>query len=538
MASSRAEVAAIAAAFVIAALVPLTAEALTDDASAVLAKHASYVGQPQGVVLTYRYKATPKTTPAPTPTPKVDEPTFPPPSVTTYRRGALYRQVSEFGGVTEQEGFTGRAFWSANFNGYTVLNYEDAARQLLTANLIEGDLLANVPASSRGAQTIDGVAVDVVRITPENGIPAEIAFDRATGGYVQVKYNPDDPHRHATVHYGGYTEVAPGVRVPSRFHTSESGHWALTEKAMRVVTAEDLRGPVPTAKWNFTSTEPAPIEVKKYQQVYGFAPGGGAVYVKASIDGHVGNFLLDSGASSVVLYHPYADKLKLTMLGRTGISGIAGRSVRARFARVTSIDVGKNSLSNVIVVVAGNEFSREIDGILGFDFLAGALVDVDTANQTIRLLDVEKMQPTIAKGAYAFPVNLSGLVPSVPLKVNGLVTHPILDTGNSSFLTLSEELKTSGKIVALTDTVRVNNRQVEYAFTFYGIDGPVQYPEKCSRLLEVEIGPYRYQNVETCFASANVFGRDDGLVGFDFLKHFNWTFDYAESKLVLTPNGK
>jgi hypothetical protein len=57
-------------------------------------------------------------------------------------------------------------------------------------------------------------------------------------------------------------------------------------------------------------------------------------------------------------------------------------------------------------------------------------------------------------------------------------------------------------------------------------------------LNEIVIGPYKNQKVETCFGSAKVFGRDGGLIGFHFLKHFNWTFDYLESKLVLTPNGK
>ena len=27
-----------------------------------------------------------------------------------------------------------------------------------------------------------------------------------------------------------------------------------------------------------------------------------------------------------------------------------------------------------------------------------------------------------------------------------------------------------------------------------------------------------------------------GLLGIDFLKHFNWTFDYPDGKLILTPN--
>ena len=240
-----------------------------DSTAAILSKHAAYVGRPQGLVLTYRYTPSPKATAAPTPAPAASpEPSYPPYTLTIYRRGALYRQLSQFSGITRQEGFTGRAFWSANMNGFTVINYEKAARRLLTANEIDGDLLgADAVATSRGTQKVDGVDVDVVRITPANGIPAEIAFDRSTGGYVQVTYDPDDPYEKQVIHVDGYTEVAPGIRVPAGFHTGsgDRGSEKLVEKAVRAVTNDDLRGPVPTARWNFASTDTSPIQVVKYQ---------------------------------------------------------------------------------------------------------------------------------------------------------------------------------------------------------------------------------------------------------------------------------
>ena len=57
------------------------------------------------------------------------------------------------------------------------------------------------------------------------------------------------------------------------------------------------------------------------------------------------------------------------------------------------------------------------------------------------------------------------------------------------------------------------------------------------RLNEIQIGPYRYQKALSCFAANDAFGIDGGLLGFDFLRHFNWTFDYPHNRVVLTPNG-
>jgi predicted aspartyl protease len=530
---------AISAALTLAALPPLPAGALADDSSALVAKHAAYVGHPNGTVLTYRITRTGSGDKQPAATPAPDAKDYAPdtPSTeTTYRRGQQYRLVSAHGGVTEQEGFTGRAFWLANHNGYTRIAYEDAARQMLTANVIDADALANVPARSLGTRTVDGVPASVVRFTPESGFPVDVAFNGATGAYVELTFNPDDPFARATLHVDGYAEIAPGVRVPSEYHT-EFAKWKLEEHAVREVTNEDLRGPVPTPKWNFATTDTTPVEVTNFTTPYPFMPTSGAVFIHASINGHEGKFLLDSGASEILVYRPYADKLNLKILGRTSFGGIAGGVVKARYARADTIAVGKNTLSNVIVTFAGGGFG-DVDGIMGYDLLAGALVDVDTANQTIRILDATKMEPAIAKGAYAFTVNLAGLSPEIVLKVNGVTTHPIFDTGNSSFITLSEDLRNSGKIVALNDTIRINNQEYTYEFTSYGVDGPEQHPSKCARLNEIVIGPYRNEKVETCFASPKVFGRDGGLIGFDFLKHFNWTFDYVDSKLVLTPNGK
>lgn len=530
MSLSRLFIAVSAAAFAASAL-PLghaaAAATVNSEVAGIFAKHAAYVGQPQGLVLTYTSKRTAKA-PAPRTTPAPGDPTFPAASSVTYRRGALYREVQTGAGVTEQEGFTGRAFWSANYNGFTVVDYENAARRRLTTNIIEGDLLgADVPATSRGSKTVDGVTADVVRVSPVNGIPADIAFDQKTGAYVEVTYDPDNRSERYTVHVDGYTEAAPGIRVPSGYHTGELQTWNLTEKTVRVVTNDDLRGPVPTAKWKFESTDTTPIDVVEFHSPYALGSTSGAVHMHASIGGHPGTFLLDSGAAGIILSKPYADKLKYTKLGRTGFIGVNGGGIGARYARLTDpIEVGKNSLHDVIVTVQDGAAFGEVDGIVGYDFLAGALVDVDTGHKTLRILDPGTMQPAVGPGAYAFTVNLADRTPAIMMKAAGATAYPTFDTGNSAWVMLSGELASSGKIVALTDVVHI----------FAGVDGLVR--AKCSHLALVEVGPYKYEKAETCFTVNDVFGRDGGLIGFDFLKHFNWTFDYPESKFVLTPNGK
>jgi hypothetical protein len=393
----RALSAAAVAACLAASLQPPSVRA-ADDAAAIIAKHAAYVGHPDGVVLTYHLGASGAASKD-----AVAE------IRTTYRRGALYRTVYQHDGVSEQDGFTGRAFWSSDENGYTVLDLEDSGRMMYTENLVEAGVPADVPATVRPSSTVDGVAVDVVRIAPAAGVAADIAFDRATGAYVRVTYDPDHRFfsRSGVQRYGKYVDVAPGVRVPGTVGTGD-GTLTLAEHAVRAVGNDDLRGPVPTASWDYATSDASPIEIIDHPTPYAFVPRGQAVHVQATVNGKTGTFLLDSGAADIIVYRPFADSLNLTTLGQTSFSGVNGVTIGARYARAATIKVGGNTLSNVVLTVAPHivqvdrsNLQPEVDGILGYGFLAGALVDVDLTGKTIRILNPSTMQPTVKPGAYA-----------------------------------------------------------------------------------------------------------------------------------------
>ncbi len=525
---------------------PLPSAAAQDDAAAVMARHAAYVGAPQGLVLRYRFERDASATPRPSPSPdEADIPKSGPPETVTYRRGALFRQLGSGNGNSTESGFTGRAFWEADDNGYTVLLLEDQGRRALTENALDSDQLAGATLESRGTRTVNGILCDIVRVTPPAGVTAEVAVDRATGGFVKIVYEPDDRYVHDDETIVGYKEIAPGVRVPGAYKAAH-GEYKLVDGTVRAVTNDELRGPVPTAKWTFASTDATPIDVVTRTPEFGFMPPGKAVHVHATINGTPGTFLLDSGdGADILLYSAFTDKLakKLTTIGRTGFSGINGRGVAARLERVDTLQVGKNTLSNVSVSVAKGGFGADIDGILGFDFLAGAIVDVNLAEKTIRILDPSVYEPTVVKGAYAFPINLASRQPGISLRVGDAETKAVFDSGDSFLVSLSDDLLRSRRVVALTDTTRIADpysgapMEFQYNLFFVGVDGPTSVPAKCSRINQLEVGPYRYERVETCFAPAEVFGKDGGLIGMDFLQHFNWTFDYVDSKLVLTPNG-
>ncbi|HEY0383474.1 MAG TPA: retropepsin-like aspartic protease [Candidatus Elarobacter sp.] len=511
----------------IAAAVGPSAAVAADGGRDALARHAAYVGHADSIVSTYRV-VPPKASPAPSASPAAAAtaaPVFEPGEETAYRRGLAYHQIDRGQGVSTESGFDGRAYWTSNENRYRVVLHEDAARRAITANAVDANAFDDTTdVQARGAQTIDGVQTDIVRVTPRGGNPADLAIDRATGAFVQITYDPDNRYGRSVVHVAGYTEIAPGVRIPSSYRFGRDASITLLRGAVRPVTDAELQAPTPSAVWRFGAGAPARIEIERGTY------GGRAVMVHASINGNPGTFLLDSGASQVLLYRPYADRLGLTMLGETAYSGVNGGTRGARFARADTIAIGDNTLSNVVVAVSGRDpdDASRISGILGFDVLAGALVHVDLVKETIEFADPAQAMASVPKGGFAFAVNLSDGTPEIAVKAGGAATRATFDSGNDFFAVLSDNLTKTGRVIGL----------VEGTMYFGGVDGIANEPASCLNLREIAVGPYRYQNATTCFGSERVFGRDGGLIGFDFLRHFDWTFDYSRSHLILSPNGR
>lgn len=110
-----------------------------------------------------------------------------------------------------------------------------------------------------------------------------------------------------------------------------------------------------------------------------------------------------------------------------------------------------------------------------------------------------------------------------------------VDTGDDFFVILPHELERH--TVALTGTITVGGFDYATNIYFGGVDGSGSEPARCVHFNEIQVGPYRYQKALSCFAPNDAFGLDGGLIGFDFLRHFNWTFDYPHGRVVLTPNG-
>jgi aspartyl protease len=492
------------------------------DISALLAKHRAYLGWTfgDGTLTSWRsetrYKPSSTATPDPNQTP--DPETTPGRDLVlrTVRRAVQYREIGSRGGAINDSdtGFTGQVFWTANLNNYTVTVLRDRARLLLTENMLEDEELATLPGELRGTAKVGDVDTQIVRVKPQQGFVTDLYVD-AEGAYRRAVIAADTD-RKLTIDFDKYIEVLPGKKVVGEYHFAKTGSYVVDHfEANAAISDQELHPPAPRPVWTFAEPSPVPINIVSHTVVFG-STGGRAVMFRASIDGHEGTFLLDSGSAICILFGAFGDSVNLPKIGHSAFGSIMAGRVESDLVNVDKLKIGNSVLHNVVFMQAHNDAFKEFDGIIGFDVLAKAIVDVDIGNHKMTILDPTKYEAHPEKNSAVFPVDLSTRQPAVQITLaDGVPAYPFIDTGNDYLVLISDAFRKSGKLLAVT----------------------AAYTRDCIRPSRMMIGPIPYENGLTCFANSSMFGTDGGLIGFDFLRHFNWTFDYPHGHLILTPNG-
>jgi clan AA aspartic protease (TIGR02281 family) len=120
--------------------------------------------------------------------------------------------------------------------------------------------------------------------------------------------------------------------------------------------------------------------------------GANGVFVTVRLNGKIsGRFLVDTGASTTMLYKEIADKLAVpqeAVVGRGEAKVADGRSVQATEVRLDSLSVGKAEVRGspaIIVPIGGQGF----DGLLGMTFLGRFVSRVDLPNKRLILEDLK-----------------------------------------------------------------------------------------------------------------------------------------------------
>jgi predicted aspartyl protease len=493
------------------AAAPLPAPAV-DDAAALLLLHKAYVGWQldDGTFATLKVRESLRSVAADgTQTEKF--------AASDVRRGLLHRESLDLSGLRHDSGFTGRLFWSANENGFTVPRH-DSRRDIELATLAffaEG--MTTMKTLSVKRESLDGASVAIVRVTMPFDLVVDLYEDPATGAFRRVVFDP--AKRAETLVIDAYTEVLPGKRLVTSWHEAGSKLREVdTVTPNPPVSDADVKPPPASASWTFGTSEPFHIEATQSR-----------IIVDAVVNGVRGRFFLDTGAGAIAVSTGFAARAKLQTVASTEIGGLTG-SARGTIAKAATIAFGDGSTLHDVIVYTGflpsSGSDSDVVGLLGFDFLAGALVDVDLDKQRLAIFDPAKVAPNEAGAAVVTPDLTSG-VPYVPAVLDGgRNVRALFDMGNEAPVLISGALRNDVKLFSSS-----GGGSLKFNIDMSGAAGG-QQELQCGELARIQMGRLNYDDAPACYLPD--FAENEAIVGFDLLRHFNYTFDYPEGKIVMT----
>jgi predicted aspartyl protease len=244
------------------------------------------------------------------------------------------------------------------------------------------------------------------------------------------------------------------------------------------------------------------------------------------------DFILDTGAGTSLVSIDLARELNLKTIGSKH-GQTAGGKVAVSLAKVDSIRAGEIKLENVDVGIVdlsqiGGSVGAKIDGDLGYNFLKHFRVTIDYRDLVLRLDDPKRIESFVRGAQTEVPVRLAN--PAKPLLLvdvhaNGRGPFQFaIDTGTST-TTIAPEL--------------VQQLDIRTSPAGIGTTGGGAIDFSAGSLESFHLGGAKIDNLQIVIAdffpmlSAAVGAKLDGIVGYNFLRHYKVVIDYPNETFTL-----
>jgi len=266
------------------------------------------------------------------------------------------------------------------------------------------------------------------------------------------------------------------------------------------------------------------------------------VWLRASVNGGPpADFLYDTGASLSVLDSAYAASIGLATEGRIQGQG-AGATGSGAFATVSALRVQGDDgdgveLKDLKVAVLNLNgvlapfFWRDAAGVVGFDFIARFVNEIDFDRRTLTLYDLATFK--YDGHGTAIPMTRAGHAPAVKLTLDGELEGEFrIDVGSGSTVDLHGPfVKRHGLESKLGRTLEVMGGGFGGTFT-----------SRLGRMKSIAVGPYSWARplVSLSGAEGGALASEDyaGNVGNQILERFKCTLDYERRVLYLEPGAQ
>ncbi|HTA38664.1 MAG TPA: retropepsin-like aspartic protease, partial [Candidatus Acidoferrales bacterium] len=426
----------------------------------------------------------------------------------TYTTGRDFKSVETLSGFQQAWGeFQGRA-WQQDRNGFVRSKGDEPPEPFAYARDHPSD-----PASGVTLLGITGTPPQfVVQIEPRKGLHQLRYFDAQTYLLTRIETTDYDGHVRTTA-FGDYKRVGgeftPLTTTSSDDLSARTSRTEATTYESIPEAAANVDVPASKSVFDLGSRTAVTVPAKFVND---------KVLVTLTISGAPYDFVLDSGAGSILFDTATARKLNLSIVAPYRAS--FGGDFTTGSVRVPEVGIGDLHAAGVAMDVAPYHESAGAVGLLGCDFFASGALLVDYANHTVTLMASAPADPA-ADGWAGVPITLNSCIPEVRAKFNETPGNFVVDLGASATL-LSRHYFES---LAIPET----STRTEKGFFVGG--APVEV--RTYVIDELHLGDLAYQNIYATVPSSRIVDARtiDGLIGRTFLRHFNLLFDYAHQKI-------
>ncbi len=437
------------------------------------------------------------------------------------RRGEDYVETSVLGPFTTMRGSVGGKNWHQNENGITVLEEPEPAQS----------------ATPEPKRTLSRIAQprDLWLVTSrlQNGAVAKTYYDFADLAIVREEIVRGKHWAH--VDYSDFRPWSGGKRRAWKASGGDDRGNAYTSTIVKddvsPVIADDAFA-VPADRRTLVEFPPDVNQVALPATVE-----SGRIHVDVEVNGTELVFVLDTGASGMVIDSQAAKDLKLPSYGSSALT-VAGTFASTRVISPV-VRVGRLQMRDVVMATApldAREFGTRVDGLLGFDFLAGAVLRIDYVDPggVTAIRPSVFTQPPLATSS--LPIRLDKQIPVVRVAVgNEFGNDMIVDTGAEAPVLFFDRF-VQAHPAAVVDR-GTNAPFDESQNVVFGVGGPVAIvPLRISRFAIADLEFRNYIVLRARRAGAFGDTQDDGLLGALFLRFFTLYVDYPERKLYFEPN--
>jgi Aspartyl protease/PDZ domain len=265
----------------------------------------------------------------------------------------------------------------------------------------------------------------------------------------------------------------------------------------------------------------------------------GLVFVRASVNGHPGWFILDNGTQGFTVARNFARKIALQSSSAAAARGGGANAIEAGAMRDVQISLPGFDLTHRNLVVIDLKpiepsVGHEVDGIIGSRLFDDFVVVVDYERRCVSIHSPKEFTPP--GNATAFPVRVDDhgfqfVDATIALPgVEPVAGSFLIDGGANTYADIYKPFSEAHHIPPPTMKV------LDEPGTSTG--GTTQSRE--GRAIEVRVGPYSVNHPPILFAldtEGLMASRDyAGLIGTEFLERFTVTFDNPGKRIWLSPN--